>query len=33
MKHLELNTGPCQCIGLVIEKWGDLLPERIDFPQ
>lgn len=33
MKHLELNTGPCQCIGPVIEKWDDLLPERIDFPQ
>lgn len=33
MKHLELDTGPCQCIGLVIEKWDDLLPERMDFPQ
>jgi len=33
MKHLELNTSPCQCIGLVMEKWDDLLPERFDFPQ
>lgn len=33
MKHLELNMGPCQCIGLMIEKWDDLLPKCMDLPQ
>lgn len=33
MKHLELNMGPCQYIGPVIERWDDLLPKRMDLPQ
>lgn len=33
MKHLELNAGPFQCIGPMIEQRDDLRPERIDLPQ